>query len=1411
MDLALKELSNLEFGRSSAVRDSLQALSKTQSLISDEMKESYHNLSNQVDNTKITEEINELLRTMDRVAFSDINNDDSPTNNEFEKNINIVSADYCTSERTKNFGSIFHKIQQTLEVLDLLKSFVSTVGITMRNVAEAKRSYTKSVNKCLEKQGFTVPLHSTSSTIQSSVQPVTVSTVTSSSGSVSGASSSGSGSGSSSSSMNNDNNQLSQSSTNSNGMMSLKSNGLKLFQSQIQSQIQSATGIENSITGIFNEQFNIDQFNDLLLRIESPLSISVWTASSLSFRGVSNALSQAAEKYFELFLPTLSSIQRRIYAMRNDLIGKQISNMKLIDNAQGAVLKLSQKIEKVRFLLKVQQEKVEKSKEEIMSGGSVASPGSGSGSGPGSGMSPGSGGDRGSSPPPLKRGGGGGDNAVGVTGLKLESGSESGPGSVTGSGMGSGPGTGPGSGSSSRTVTGSGSGLVPGDVEWESQLEAVGLSPFVDINLKNFSDDEIMHKKEKDKEKEREKEKEKDEKKGNSKASKVLQQGLDQFGSSLQKARMQVVAGLSNETFDERLTRREGRLIALECEEKELLNAFYAANLNMEVIEETVRNEIGGCLRASKEIVSHDMTSFVDILKQLSQSHVDDISIFENPIKSFEILCDSINLDHEVEHFTSSIYASILSSENNKDKDEWKNVLSDKSTSAHNPVLTVFTTIYSKVINDEKALLGLSSEPSGRRSDALNISDVLKNIPKNNNNVRDRGSSVDSLTKFSQQLNEHDDIRTDKRFDVEDDHENNSISNSNSMHLMSDMACSPSVSPTTVPYTVPHTTSLHSPPTLPSEFAGAIITPIVDVDDHYTPTPMTAVHTQYETNPMYDLNNVLNRDLQPTQYSTEVSAIPGRPILTEYGGVESKDEIIIGEKEEKEEVGFDQENIDHNGNSNTVNMDRYDDIDIESKSNLNQLIDPLQCVGIDSVGGSGSGNERGSGSSGSQRVDLGPALELIYRTDYSNIPIMGTRSFSCSTSSPMDTTASPHSSDFDIISEPFSPLLDHLNLIEENDEYINESEEYHENVKSENSVRENYISSTISSLTENRNRAVSRDRNTNEKDYDKEMEMAMEREDGRERETEITDGAEKVSERRRRRDAGSVRERDREREEEREMIAVNTSYSSQRIPTLETIDLESTGPRSTPDMKSGPRSTSDSYPVSLGSTSYDSLSADVLHTIAPQLPPRPPLPPRLKKNEGKDKLLINKDGDKDRERERGRGKSLMSGVDGNILTPNMLSTDVTNKQDYVYETDRVTSPPTILNTPNNTYNNQGDRIQMNKMDKADKMDRLRGDYERENLSDELFKDRITSQSQSHSQSPDRDTIRRKDSHDSPTNLISKEHSSSNFRKVQVPVTTINKPEDSNELVKFGLSPNTRILESFSCALYPKKGLLTHGR
>ena len=512
VESALKEYNNLEFSRLTAIRESLLSFSRTQSLISDEIKESFTALVSQVDDIKIGEETSVLLRSVDILESYATNDVELLSSSDHEKNINIVTADFCTAERTKNFSIIFHKLQQTVEILDYLKDLVNNIGLTIKSVGDAKKNYSKTIYKCFEKHGF-LSLTASTSSPSSNIDSNTSSQ---------------------------ENNQIPKSNINSN--MNIKSKSLKQFQSQfqsqLQSQLQSATGLDSTISNMFSD-LNSDQFFELLPKVESPISIAVWNATVTSLKGIADGHSETTEKYYEYFLPTLSSVQRRIYAMKGDLMAKQIANMKLIDTAQATVLKLSQKVEKVRFQMKIQQEKVEKSKDDALSGGSGCL-----------------------TPPPSR-----------LDGSGTSPGSGTGPGSGSGIGIGIGGGSGS---AESRSGTGSdvGCGLQPGDVEWENQMIAAGLRSVSPMNVPSDEDgsqrkDEIRRK-----------------------ATKAIQQGIDQFGSSLQKARMSVVAGLTTENLDERLVRRETKMTALESEEKELLTVFYAANLNMEVIEETVKNEI---------------------------------------------------------------------------------------------------------------------------------------------------------------------------------------------------------------------------------------------------------------------------------------------------------------------------------------------------------------------------------------------------------------------------------------------------------------------------------------------------------------------------------------------------------------------------------------------------------------------------------------------------------------------------------------------------------------------------------------------------------------------------------------------------------------------------------------------------
>jgi hypothetical protein len=577
---ALEEHKTLELGRMKAVRESLIELSHLQSAICDEEKEAYHTLNSRVENLKVDDEVAALLWSVDRLVINDMNLKDPSLMNESEKNVQIVSADFSSAERARNSSVIFHKVQQTLEVLDFLRNLVNSVGVSLRAVAEAKRVYAKSVYKCFEKHGL--------SSSSSGTRPAP--------GSLS--------------------HPFHQ---NRAGRSNSTADSLK----RLQSQLQSATGLDSSVGGIFAELIP-DVFSDVLYRTESPTSVAVWVATVSAFGGISASHSQTAEKYFELFLPTLSSIQRRVFAMKNDLMSKQISSMKLIDSTQATVLKLSQKIEKVKYLIKTQHEKVEKSKEEVLGG-----------------------------------------HGLSTTSNR--------PTHTTGS-------------SSPTNVTGEGD----EDAEATSPSRVVSGCPSNDDEGAGSAKEDLKKEKEGDR---------------RGKASKIMLQGLDQFGSRLQKARMTVVAGLASENHEERLERREGRMVALESEERELLTAFYSATANMDSIEESVRMDIDSCLKAAKEVICHDISSFVDILQQLSTSQRECVACFEGPVKAFQSLCDSDDTATETLDFVASVHSAFRNSDICC-KDEDKNIPSET------PTVTYFTPLYNKTIEDEKASIGIFSDLS---------------------------------------------------------------------------------------------------------------------------------------------------------------------------------------------------------------------------------------------------------------------------------------------------------------------------------------------------------------------------------------------------------------------------------------------------------------------------------------------------------------------------------------------------------------------------------------------------------------------------------------------------------------------------------------------------------------------------
>ena len=1199
VESALKEYNNLEFSRLTAIRESLLSFSRTQSLISDEIKESFTALISQVDDIKIEEETSVLLRSVDILESYAINDVELLSSSDHEKNINIVTADFCTAERTKNFSIIFHKLQQTVEILDYLKDLVNNIGLTIKSVGDAKKIYSKTIYKCFEKHGF-LSLSASTSSPSSNIDSNTSSQ---------------------------ENNQIPKSNINSN--MNIKSKSLKQFQSQfqsqLQSQLQSATGLDSTISNMFSD-LNSDQFFELLPKVESPISIAVWNATVTSLKGIADGHSETTEKYYEYFLPTLSSVQRRIYAMKGDLMAKQIANMKLIDTAQATVLKLSQKVEKIRFQMKIQQEKVEKSKDDALSGGSGCL-----------------------TPPPSRLDGSG-----------------TSPGSGTGPGSGSGIGIGGGSGSAeSRSGTGSdvGCGLQPGDVEWENQMIAAGLRSVSPMNVPSDEDgsqrkDEIRRK-----------------------ATKAIQQGIDQFGSSLQKARMSVVAGLTTENLDDRLVRRETKMTALESEEKELLTVFYAANLNMEVIEETVKNEINSCLTAAKEVICHDILSFVDILKQLSLSQQEGVVCFEGPVKDFEMLCDSINLHNEAEHFISSVCDSYLSSKELDRGEDVKssNIFTEKSNLMETPAISIFTPIFNKIIEDEKILLRLVAENyenkneekyrSSKSCDNQNY-DFNQNIQNLiENEKKSRGANVGNEM-YGRDCNYQ------------------QSQNSPNIHLFSTSTSSSSPVPTNDMLMSSDNFNFSSETVESSK----IIEKDTDNDDFSTKSSMYEVininmnmNSEFKTINQNSTSPYLSphrsHRLIPAPVSALAATILPTPLPSSLSVSVSTPISPVNQSDPFSHL--------------TVNLNSGIESDINSDTECTmRRPDPSDRHHIRETDSDSFTENFSPTDTSSQSSEFGGSRSLGHFTPGSEVRM------------PRDRSNTDYSIAPPYIAEEHS-MISHTNQEDSSATDFNPS------------IGQN-LSFSGDLINFNNNRVA--------------LHTSLPQRELRSQDDLVGNQIDLMSD---------------------NLISSNSNIK---------MDSQDPSSRISSGISSGTSSGFNTDIITSESMSHDNLLKKDLMTLkesslhqTPTLPPRPPLPPRQRRgSDVKEKISTN------------------SNILSNLL--DVTSDDENNK---------------IIKMKDKQINNE---IIKDKMDESNLCDDIL------NVSNDID---IKLQ--------DKNNIRKKENYDSPTTDITRENSSNNIRKTSLPVSTGNKIEDTNELVKFGLSPNIRILESFSCALYPKKGLLTHGR
>lgn len=1077
-----------------------------QSSICDEDKNAYTSLCTAVEDLNIDEEVESLIWSVDRLVINDSTNDPSLMN-DIERNVHVVSGDFYPAERTKNTSGIFHKVQKTLEVLDFLLKIVSSVTSSLKAVADAKKTYSKAMHKCFEKHGlvspnsgpslgcFSIPLSPTMPIIQNR-------------GVLSGA----------------------------------KADGLKRFQSQL-----LATGLDSSVGGIFQELIP-DLFSELLSRTESPSFVSLWLATVSAFGGISDAHNETAEKYNEIYLPTLNSIQRRVLAMKNELMTKQISSIKLIDNSQATVLKLSQKIEKARFLIKTQQEKVERSKEEV----GLMSPSSGGGS------------------------------------------------------------------SSPRRQE------IDDDTEDTNSMKTRSVSPIPD------DDNVVVGEVNKD----REKDDMKKDKEGDriGKASKIMQQGLDQFGSRFQKARIKV---LRSENQEDRLERREGRMVALEVEEKDLLTTFYAANASMDFIEESVRREIDTNLKAAKEIICHDITSFMDILKQLSTNHRDCVPLFEIPVKAFETLCDCFDGQIELCHFTTSVQNAFHNPDAPLSSEEEKN-----------PTVTHFTPLYNKAVEDEKALQGIFSDSN--RSEHKH--DVDSDVESHKQNAKGNVEEV-------QNNNHH------------NDHQNQDNGTSNDLKRVDDAAAA-----SNTPIEV----------NINSKSSSKTLKEIKDNEQNHN-----IDQNDVSAGPVSSPDVHKSQQLDPKGATTQSDVLAADSDDVNTSNAAAGDAGMVKKTDLHIEIYTDKVPVQGSDVLSSVSCPSAD-VRVEAED-------------ITDTTAQGQGQGKGQG----------------HAKPDSSVPLQ-----------PDSSAVKVNVSEGDASYDPYRAL--------------------ESSIKAAASMLSPEVH--LSSLG-SQEKDIS-DINTTENEDESE---------GLSRCARMT-------------------------EEHVQLTKGFAEFQTKDLLIAELIRQKLL--------------TEDAYSERAG----DGMSGTSTACMSPTaLPPRPPLPPRLRRSEGKDR---SKDKDKDRDREKGSHTADIGSPVTESSSTSVLDSPSTHHKSSQEMSEANRSPPIKIITAETPEK----APQLDKTSREDDVKSRKTDVEK-----------VIEVVESEGSMKTVCTTR--EIQDSPKVMRTTErvsHIGVDGSHVTVSNTTIgvnkkvpqsfgNKPEDSSELVKFGLSPTVRVLESFSCALYPKKGLLTHGR
>ena len=145
----------------------------------------------------------------------------------------------------------------------------------------------------------------------------------------------------------------------------------------------------------------------------------------------------------------------------------------------------------------------------------------------------------------------------------------------------------------------------------------------------------------------------------NSNGNKYIQ-GFEKLGTSLRTSKLSV--GLGLETAEERVSRIEAKITALEEEENLLIAQLEDAKINSLLIVDTTLSEVAKSIATTKELFNHDITEVKNVLKGIAIRTVENMESSRKSVILLRTSYEAIDVDKDKAHLSEKIRSIGLSS-----------------------------------------------------------------------------------------------------------------------------------------------------------------------------------------------------------------------------------------------------------------------------------------------------------------------------------------------------------------------------------------------------------------------------------------------------------------------------------------------------------------------------------------------------------------------------------------------------------------------------------------------------------------------------------------------------------------------------------------------------------------------------